>query len=61
MNQAFLQSHIQRRHPEDSHLGKSRAQLHRAVFLLVPFSIFSEAWSSASLSPSKSIIVFVHS
>ena len=23
MNQAFLQSHIQRRHPEDSHLGKS--------------------------------------
>lgn len=22
MNQAFLQSHIQRRHPEDSHLGK---------------------------------------
>lgn len=23
MNQAFLQSHIQRRHLEDSHLGKS--------------------------------------
>lgn len=53
MNQAFLQSHIQRRHPEDSHLGKSQAQLQRVVFLWVPFSFFSEPWSRASLSPLK--------
>lgn len=38
MNQAFLQSHIQRRHPEDSHLGKSQAQQQRSVFLRVPVS-----------------------
>lgn len=38
MNQAFLQSHIQRRHPEDSHLGKSQAQPQRSVFLRVPVS-----------------------
>lgn len=40
MNQAFLQSHIQRRHPEDSHLGKWWAQLQRTWFfwfLFLPF------------------------
>lgn len=41
MNQAFLQSHVQRRHPEDSHLGKSAgSQRYRAAFFPATCSFF---------------------